>query len=216
MAERFHVASWNVLALVMFVCLPSVARTTAQPGNNSSDTESRVLEILFPRDTPDRYFEKVVMRFWDTDTQIVIVVYPAYPPHPGGQAEIIRYSLVGTSSEEFWQMISNMEKSNPNITAEQIATKFKVDVSRSPIDYKVLKRSLKELQSLQISPALENRIGLDNVSIYEFWYDTGQESVHYTILDPSGDDHQDKLGRWMEKFRRNLPGLLKSGSSQKP
>jgi hypothetical protein len=61
---------------------------------------------------------------------------------------------------------------------------------------------------------LADRIALDEYSTYEFWYSDGQESVHYRLAGPFNGDPQDKLVRWMIKFRASVPELLKAGSSR--
>ncbi len=51
-------------------------------------------------------------------------------------------------------------------------------------------RCSKDLKAIRISPILKTRIAVDEYSEYEYWYDDGQESVHYTITGPSKDAPQ--------------------------
>ncbi|HZH49855.1 MAG TPA: hypothetical protein VFD86_08800, partial [Nitrospira sp.] len=135
---------------------------------------------------------------------------------PGGQAEIISYTITGMGSDNLSQFISKMAAQNPSVTDQEIAAKLKVEVKRSPISYEALKRSLDELKATRISPMLASRVAVDEHSEYQFWYNTGQESVHYVITSPFGDDPQDQLGKWMMKFRDNVPNLLKASLELNP
>lgn len=189
----------------MLSCVLFAATANAQPGDRRLDMKARVLDILFPLDVgPTPYFSRMVLRFSDSDTQLVVVTYP------GGKSELIRYSLEGVSSRELAHLISKMVAENPDVKAQEIAAKLKVSVSRSPIESGALKPALDELKAIRISPVLVSRVAVDEFSEYEFWYDNWQESVHYTITSPFGKDPQDQLGRWMTKFRENIPNLLKA------
>lgn len=200
-----------VVTCALFSCILFASTASAQPGDRNLDLKARVLDILFPLDLgPTPYFSKMVLRFSDSGTQLVVVVYP------GGKGELIRYSLAGVKSGGLSQLISRMVAEYPEITDREIAAKLKVDVSRSPVDHQALNRALDELKSIRISPVLESRVAVDAYSEYEFWYDTWQESVHYTITSPVGNAAQDKLAQWMTKFRENVPTLLKASITPKP
>ena len=197
---------------VLLSCLLFAATVSAQPGDRRLDMKTRVLDLLFPLNvTPEPYFAKMILRFGDSDTQLVVVVYP------GGKSELIRFSLAGTSSRELSHLISKMTAENPTVREQEIAAKLKVDVTRSPIEHEAFNRVIDELKVIRISPVLANRVAVDESSEYEFWYDTWQESVHYTITGPFGDDPQDQLGRWMIKFKvESPPDLLRASSAPKP
>src|SRR5271168_3915393 len=200
-----------VVTCALFSCILFAATASAQPGDRNLDMKARVLDILFPLDLgPTPYFSKMVLRFSDSDTQLVVVVYP------GGKGELIRYSLAGVKSGELSHLISKMVAEDPKVTDREIAAKLKVDVSRSPVAHEALNRALDELKAIRISPVLESRVAVDEYSEYEFWYDTWQESVHYTITSPVGNAAQDKLGQWMTKFRESVPNLLKASLTPKP
>ena len=113
-------------------------------------------------------------------------------------------------SDTLSQFISKMAAQNPSVTDQEIAAKLKVEVKHSPISYEALKRSLDELKAMRIPPILASRVAVDEYSEYQFWYNTGQESVHYVITSPFGNDPQDQLGKWMTRFRDNVPNLLKA------
>lgn len=200
-----------VVTCVLFAFILFAAIASAQPGDRNLDMKARVLDILFPLDVgPTPYFSRMVLRFGDSDTQLVVVVYP------GGKGELIRYSLAGLKEGELSQLISKMISENPDVTDRGIAAKLKVEVNRSPIDDEALNRPLDELRAIRISPALDSRVAVDEYSEYEFWYDTWQESVHYTITSPAGNAAQDKLVQWMTKFRASVSNLLKASLTPKP
>jgi hypothetical protein len=114
------------------------------------------------------------------------------------------------------QLISKTVAQNPHVTDREIAAKVKVAVSRSPIGYEECDHFLNELKAIRISPILASRVAVDEYSEYEFWYDGGQESVHYVLTGPFKEDPQDKLVQWMIEFRAGVPDLLKAGSASKP
>jgi hypothetical protein len=186
-------------------------------GGVPADMKDRVLDLLFRSDTvTSPFLSKTTLRYGDSDSQLVVLTYPVYPVHPGGPAEIISYTITGMGSDNLSQFISKMAAQNPSVTDQEIAAKLKVEVKRSPISYEALKRSLDELKATRISPMLASRVAVDEYSEYQFWYNTGQESVHYVITSPFGNDPQDQLGKWMTKFRDNVPDLLKASLEPNP
>jgi hypothetical protein len=154
----------------------------------------------------------MTLRYGDSDSQLVVLTYPVYPVHAGGQAELISYTITGMGGDNLSQFISEMAAQNPSVTDQEIAAKLKVDVKRSAIGYEVLSRFLDELRAIRISPVLASRVAVDEYSEYEFWYNNGQESVHYKVVGPFKDDPQDKLVQWMIKFRTGLPELMSAAS----
>lgn len=207
-------------AFALFFCILSPTKAIAQPGDRHLNVNARVLDLLFPLDVAtEPYFLKMILRFGDSDTQLVVVVYPPFPLHPGGRSEIIRYTLAGTGNSDLSQLISKIYEEKHDVNDQEIAeiaAKLKVDVSRSPVGYEALDRFLNKLKAIRISPILASRVAVDEYSEYEFWYDGGQESVHYTVTGPFNGDPQDQLVQWMIKFRASLPDLLKPPSARNP
>jgi hypothetical protein len=107
------------------------------------------------------------------------------------------------------QLIYRMVADKPDVTEHEIAAQVKVKVTSASVDPETLQPSLDELRAVRISPILTTRIVLDNYADYEFWFDTGQESVHYQITSAWGKDPEDQLARWMEKFRDKVSRSLK-------
>ena len=201
--------------MVLSVCL--ALGGTAEPQDIGTDFEMRVLDAVFPLDPGvSSYFARMTLRFSDSDTQLVAVTHLVYPPDPRGRAELISYSIAGLGNGSLPQFISKMLAQDPKVTAPEIAAKLKVHVTSSPIGYEALERFVNELKSIRISPILQSRVAVDEYSGYEFWYDTGQESVHYTLTGPFEHAPQDQLVQWMIRFRASVPDLLKAGSEQKP
>jgi hypothetical protein len=196
-------------AMVLLFCL--VMRAIAQPVADRQDTRDRVLDLLFPSDmTASPYLMKITLRFSDSDTQLVILTHPVYPVHSGGRAEVVTYSIAGMGNGNLSQFISDMVAHNPQVTDRDIAAKLRVETSHSPIDYEALNHFLSQLKAIRISPVLASRVAVDEYSRYDFWYDGGQESVHYTLTGPFKDSPQDQLVQWMIRFRASLPTLIKS------
>lgn len=206
-----------VVTWALFSCILFAAIASAQPGDRYLDMEARVLDKLFPVNVPSKsYFLKMVLRFGDSDTQLVVVVYSDTGKYWVRKCEVTSYALEGLSSSQFSQFVSKMVAENPNVKPEEIAARLKVSITRSPLPLEELYRALDELKTIRISPVLADRIAVDEFSEYEFWYDNWQESVQYTITSPFGDTPQDQLGKWMTKFKVNLPNLLKAGSEPRP
>jgi hypothetical protein len=233
--RSFSITCRRATTRALLLGILSVATTVAQPGDRRLDIRARVLDLIFRSElegslvcdhvevssscgwgTPAPYLSKLTLRFGDTDTQLVVVVYPVYPAHAGGRAEIICYSLLDMGNGDLSKLISKMVAQNPNVTDRDIAAKVKVSVTRSPIDYEALNRSLKDLEAVRISPILKSRVAVDEYSEFDFWYDGGQESVHYTITGPFKGDPQDRLVQWMIRFRAHFPVLVRRASALTP
>jgi hypothetical protein len=201
--------------MVALLCLALTAG--AQLRDERMDTKDRVLDILFQSDAPaSPFLTKMTLRFADTGTQFVVLTYPVYPAHPGGRAEIISYSIAGTSNGKLSEIIARMVSQDSNVTAREIANRLKVNVTRIPINFDALENLMKDLRAVRISPVLKTRVAVDDYSKYDFWYDNGEEFVHYSMVGPFRDAAQDQLVQWMIRFRANLPGLTKVTSTPGP
>jgi hypothetical protein len=191
-----------------------VLSAVGQTGRGApTDIKDRIFDRLFQLDTAlSPFLSKMTLRYGDSDTQLVVLTYPVFPVQPGGQAELISYTITGMGSGNLSQFISKMAAQNPSVTDQEIAAKLKVEVKHSPISYEALKRFLDELGSIRISPMLVGRVAVDEYSDYEFWYNGGQESVCYKVVGPFKGDPQDKLVQWMIRFRTGVPDLLSTAS----
>jgi hypothetical protein len=197
-------------AFAALFCIVFAASALAQPGDRRLSTEARVLDLVFPLDVgPGVYFLKLVLRYSDSHSQIVVVVRPGPASDPRGVPEVIRYTLSDMGAGDLSQLISKMVANSPNVSDQEIAAKVKVIVTRSPIEREALSHALKGLEAIRISPRLADRVACDGSSEYEYWYDTWEESVHYTVTGPFKGSPQDELVQWMIKFREKLPDLLK-------
>jgi hypothetical protein len=171
-------------------------------GDIPADMKDRVLDLLFRSDSAmSPFLSKMTLRYGDSDSQLVVLTYPVYPAHPGGQAELVSYTIKGMGRDNLSQFISKMAAQNPSVTEQEIAAKLKVEVKHSPISYETLRRFQDELKAMRMSPVLASRVAVDEYSEYQFWYNNGQESVHYKVVGPFKDDPQDKLVQWMIRFR---------------
>jgi hypothetical protein len=175
--------------------------------------KARVLDIVFPLDVAQKpYFQKVVLRFSDSDTQLVVVVYPDKDKYWIRRCEMTRYALDGLGNGGLSQLISKMVGENPSVKEQEIAAKLKANITRTNVPIENLSQALDELKTIRISPFLADRVAVDAYSEYEFWYDNWQESVHYTLVGPFKDAAQDELVQWMLKFREGVPKLTGSTS----
>lgn len=205
------------LALALFSSILFAGAASAQPGDRYLDMKARILGILFPLDVTSKpYFQKMVLRFSDSDTQVVVVVYPDKDKYWVRKCEITSYGLESMGKGGLSQFISKTVAENPNVKDQEIAAKLKVNITRAYVPLEALDPALDELKTIRISPVLADRVSVDEFSEYEFWYDNWQESVNYVITGPFENDPQDQLGRWMTKFRYNLPNLLKPSLGPTP
>ncbi len=192
-----------------FVCMLFVPtllspKLFAQPGDRYLFMKAQVLDALFPLDVaPKPYMLKMVLRFGDTDSQLMVVLYP------GRKAEVIRFRVADMSPSDLEKFISRAVADNSRVTPRVLAARLKLDVTRASVDYAGVSRGIDELKSIRISPVLPDRISIDDYSEYEFWYDTWQEAVHYTIAGLIQSEPVDELGKWMLKFRVSAEEWLK-------
>ena len=193
--------------LLLVLSLLALSAVGLSGGGLPADMKDRVYDRLFRSSSSAPFLTKMTLRYGDSDSQLVVLTYPVYPVHPAGQAELVSYKIAGMGTDNLSQFISKMASQNENVTDEEIAAKLKVEVKRSPIRYETLGSFLDELKTIRMSPVLSSRIAVDEYSDYDFWYDGGQESVHYKLVGPFKDDPQDKLVQWMIRFRSAVPQL---------
>lgn len=188
----------SAVVLPFFVALVAIA----QPGDGHVGIGDSVLDMLCPVESSgEPYFTRMTLRFGDSATQLVVLTYPPSRANPSGRTELIRCSVGGMEGGNFSQLIRKIQAKNPGATDQEIADKVKVEVTYASLDRKTLDDSMNDLKALRISPVLQGRIALDEYSVYQFWYDTGQEYVHYLIAGPFHDGAQDGLVQWMIKFQ---------------
>ena len=200
-----------VLVIVSCFCIFG-GTVSAQPGDRELDMKARVLDVLFPLNVAQKpYFLKMILRFGDSDTQLVVVVYPDKDKYWIKRYEMISYSLSNMKKGGLSDLVSEMVAEKSDVTAEEIAAKVKVVADRSPINPGVLGNACDELKTVRVSPVLASRVSVDGTNEFDFWYDQWQESVHYTLNGPFRDKPQDELVQWMIKFRAGIPNLLKTG-----
>lgn len=205
----------TVAAFLTCVAIPLIAN--AHPGDRALNPKARVLDVLFPVEVPQRpYFFKVVLRFDDSDTQAVFVVYPDKEKYWIRRCEVTTYSLDEEVQRELSASLSKLTPEASDTAVRAVASELKVEMNRVTIAPEALDKPLSELKSIRIPPVLSAHVSVDQFSEYEFWYDSWQESVHYSIVGTPGKAPQDELVRWMVKFKAELPDLLKRSSALKP
>jgi hypothetical protein len=204
-------------ATTIFTCVfISLLTGRAQPGDRTLNPKARVLDVLFPVEVPQRpYFFKLVLRFDDADSQVVVVVYPDKEKYWVRRCEVTTYFLDDNAKRELSESLSKLAPETSDGGVRAIASGLKVEANHVAVSAEALDRSLGELKSIRIPPVLAARVSVDAFSEYQFWYESWQESVHYSITGPPGDAPQDELVRWMLKFNADLPDLLKKHPAPK-
>jgi hypothetical protein len=201
----------------MVVCFCFALGAGAKSGDRPANIKDNVLDILFQPDAQESlHISKMTLRFGDTDTQLVVLVYPRFPAHLGGQAEIVSYSIAGVGNAGLSPLIDKMVAQDPNVTAREIADKLKVSITHVPLDIAVLRKSMRRLRTIRLSPLIVLRSASDDYSQYNYWYDSGQESVHFSFVGPFRGDAQDRLVQWMIGFKNSFADLCKADSAPKP
>lgn len=205
------------IAATTLMCVSLTLLGNAQPGDRTLDPQARLLDVLFPVEVPQRpYLFELALRFHDADTQVVVVVYPDKEKPWIRRCEVTTYSLDDDAKRKLSESLSKLSSEASDDSVRAVASGLKVQMSRVTIAPEALDKALGELKSIQIPPMLAARVSVDDFSEYEFWYDTWQESVHYSVTGPPGKAPQDKLIRWMVRFKADLPDLLKKSSISKP
>lgn len=192
------------MRMVLAVLLVTTMTSLVSAGSKL-ELKDRVLEELFPSTVgSEPYFVTVIARFKDSDTQLTITVYP------GRKSEIIQYRLAGMERGDLSKLIGRLHAENPDVTVREISDEVKVETSRMSVEYRVVEQLLDELKGVRISPALASRVSVGQASAYEFWYYTGQESVHYRIKGKMESAPQGKLVQWMMRLRNRMSDVLKA------
>ncbi|MGB8321378.1 MAG: hypothetical protein WCE52_00310 [Candidatus Acidiferrum sp.] len=194
----------KVLICALLICLLSAPAIPQTRGRSVSEVYADVLIVLFVDVESKPYYVKFTLRFHDTETQLALIVYP------GRESELVSHSLENMKGQELYALVSEMLDKNASAKAEEIAAKVRVRTTRFAVDYNAVEATLNELKSIKISPYFQTRIFLDDFSTYDYWFSSGQESVHYTICGKSSkSDAQDKLVRWMNEFREHSVNIVK-------
>lgn len=198
----------RMLTFILISCALSVATASAQPGDRYLDMKARVLDLVFPIGVSAKpYNLRLVFRYGDTDSQLVVVVHPG-KKYWQREYDVFRYSLIVAKQGQISQLISEMEKTDPKVTPQEIAAKLRVRVVQSTVDPRLLKKALGRLGKVNLPAALPSQVCVDECPQYEFTYDTWQDYVHYVMTDPPPNTPEGRLVEWMIKFREDLPGML--------
>src|SRR5271157_2883822 len=96
------------LAVALLFCI-LLGTASAQPGDRDRNMKARVLDILFPLDAAERpYFLKMILRYGDSDTQLVVLVYPDRDKYWIRRYEMISYSLTEMGNGGLAEFISKV------------------------------------------------------------------------------------------------------------
>lgn len=199
--------SGKAVVCALLLCALSAPATPQTRERNPSEVYSDVLNLLFPLNVESKpYYVKFILRFHDTDTQLALIVYP------GGASELVSVSLDNMKGNDLFKLVSEMLAKNSSLRDEEIAAKVKVQTTRTAVEYKAVEPALNDLKSIRISPFFQTRIFVDEYSEYDYWFDSGQEAVHYRICANSTGDPQDQLAHWMARFRENFASMVQHPS----
>jgi hypothetical protein len=101
-----------------------------------------------------------------------------------------------------------------SITAAQIANKIHVTERRISISREKVHVWFDELKAMKFSPRLADIICLDGCPSFGLWFDTRQDSVHYSVLYtpiiPDQHSTQQLIAEWMLKVRTEIDAIQKA------
>lgn len=194
--------------VAIYLLFPSTA--SSEPGDGFLRFQARVLGHLFPVNVESRpYFSKLSMVFTDSATALTVVTYP------GGRSELLELTVTGMADGKLPKYLRKVFSATPEIPPERVAEQLHTTVRKAVLNNARLGLWLKQLEMIRVSPAITVRIGVDEIYQYEFWFDTAQESVHYTLIGPPeapGRSVQDPLTKWMIDFRSHAQELVSAAS----
>jgi hypothetical protein len=158
-----------------------------------------VENLIYPPlkvDLNSLYVERLMLRFTEPWTQIVIV------SRIDG-VDLRQYTVDSKPGvDELFQRANNGDTS---ITAEQIASQIHVSERHIPVSRQQVGTWFKELKTMKFSPILDDAICLHGCPYFELWFDSRQDSVHYSMAYapsiPSQKTTQALLAEWMLKVR---------------
>jgi hypothetical protein len=195
----------KVIFSALLSCALSAPAISQTRDRTPSEVYSAALNLLFPLNVESKpYYVKLILRFSDTNSQLALIVYP------GGASELVSFSLDNMTGSDVFNLVSEMLAKNPSVKDEEIAAKVRVHTIRSSLDYKVVEPALNDLKAIRISPFFQTRVFADEYLEYDYWFDSGQESVHYKICGISTGAPQDELAHWMTRFRANSANMVKN------
>lgn len=104
----------------VLLCVLSLlgASSRAQSGDRVLDRARRVLAAVYPSDVGQRpYFLRLVVRYSDSASQIVVVEYPDPRQYWITRCSITTYELADMTPRQVGDLITRMERANPDVTA---------------------------------------------------------------------------------------------------
>jgi hypothetical protein len=194
--------SWCCSFLMMVVIgFPQANYAQVSDNERTEALKNRVLDQLFPvasGSLPGPYYARLILRFSSPDTELVLVIYA------GWKSELVGYTLDGLPDQTLSQYIREQRRTHPQIQEEEIARSIRVKTTRSFVDSQKVKQAVEELRRIRVSPFLETRIAVDEYSDYDYWFESGGESVHYRVHGIFQQTPADDLVHWMIGFRDSI------------
>jgi hypothetical protein len=140
-----------------------------------------------------------VLRFSDPESQLVLIVYASW------KSELVSYTLEGPNGKPYSQYIADRLRAQPQLSDEELTAAVHVSTSRSFPEPSKIEDAIEGLRGIKLSPFLEMTVPVDEFSNYEYWLDSGEDSVHYKLHGPvQRTSSTGQLVRWMIDFRKNL------------
>lgn len=145
------------------------------------------------------YAQRLMLRFTDPWMEIVI------ERRVNGD-NVTVYTV--ESMAKLNQLFARANRSNGGISASDIAHQTTVKRTQIIVSSSNVDNWFRELEAMRLSPKLEDIVCLHDCPQFDLWYDTRQDSAHYSVLYaasiPPQLSPQATVAGWMLKVRSQL------------
>ncbi len=174
-----------------------------------------ILDLVLPpmKITVDNlYVERLMLRFSQPMMEIIVVV------KSGGAIEATCYRVESFAAAA--DLIKKANSGDGTITATQIAKTIHINQKNLKVTREQLRRWFDELRSMHLSPLLQDTVCLDSCPKFDFWYDTRQDSVRYSVyyaaVSPPIHSQQEMIAEWMLRVRDEIGASSTSEKTPTP
>jgi len=165
-------------------------------------TYQRILDLAFPRPTPDlkKYAYRMVLRYepsFGTESQIIILKLRE------GGFRVIHQTV--NDVEGISMRLAELRTLAGTEDAEKMAKLIRINETELTARQNEIGQLVREYSNLRLPAALDEAITVDG-GAYKLWYETPSNSLHFALAGSlegaSSRDHP--LVVWMAKVRRTL------------
>jgi hypothetical protein len=189
-------------AIAAFIAIVSLVSSAYDQRPAVAITTEDVADLLFPRmriSYDSLYLARLMLRFSEPDMQIVIIASAT-------EVDISEYKTKG--NVRIAELIRRSTQENASVTAAHIASNIRIKTRHVATTRQQVKTWFEELQNIKGSPKLDGYTCLHGCPQFDLWFDTGQDSVHYSMVYtpviPPQRSTQQLLAEWMLSLRSQI------------